>query len=52
MQRVHAAQRGSHGVLRGLDQAGRRLDEAERPELNHGTVDYVAPREYMVSRGR
>ena len=34
----------------GLDQAGRRLDEAQRPELSHGTVDYVAPREYMVSR--
>ena len=33
----------------GLDQAGRRLDEAQRPELSHGTVDYVAPREYMVS---
>ena len=33
----------------GLDQAGRRLDEAERPELTCGTVDYVAPREYMVS---
>ena len=36
----------------GLDQAGRRLDEAQRPELSHGTVDYVAPREYMVSRRR
>ena len=32
----------------GLDQAGRRLDEAQRPELGQGSVEYVAPQEYMV----
>ena len=34
----------------GLDQAGRRLDEAQRPELGQGSVEYVAPQEYMVCR--
>ena len=31
-----------------LDQDGRRRDLAERPELAFGTVEYVAPAEYMV----
>ena len=30
---------------------GRRLDAHERPELSSGSVEYVAPAEYMVSRG-
>ena len=33
----------------GLDHIGRRLDESQRPELTCATVEYVAPREYMVS---
>jgi hypothetical protein len=28
---------------------GRRTDEAQRPELSFGSVEYVAPTEYMVS---
>ena len=31
-----------------LDNDGVRLDIANRPELNGGSVDYVAPKEYMV----
>ena len=31
-----------------LDQFGRRRDAAERPELYRGTIDFVAPAEYMV----
>lgn len=31
-----------------LDAAGRRLDHAQRPELSGGSVEYVAPAEYMV----
>lgn len=31
-----------------LDASGRRLDLAERPELSSGSVEYVAPAEYMV----
>lgn len=31
-----------------LDHEGRRRDLAERPELAQGTVEYVAPTEYMV----
>ncbi|KAK2079444.1 hypothetical protein QBZ16_003136 [Prototheca wickerhamii] len=31
-----------------LDGAGRRVDLAQRPELRGGTVEYVAPAEYMV----
>ena len=30
---------------------GRRLDAHERPELSSGSVEYVAPAEYMVSPG-
>jgi hypothetical protein len=34
----------------GVDPAtGRRTDEAQRPELACGSVEYVAPTEYMVS---
>ena len=32
----------------GLDHQGRRLDESSRPELAQGSVEYVAPQEYMV----
>ena len=31
-----------------LDQSGKRRDHAERPELNYGSVEYVAPADYMV----
>lgn len=31
-----------------LDQSGRRHDHDSRPELAHGTVEYIAPAEYMV----
>jgi protein transport protein SEC24 len=31
-----------------LDQQGRRRDADERPELSRGTVEWVAPAEYMV----
>jgi len=31
-----------------LDQNGRRRDYLERPELSQGSVEYVAPAEYMV----
>jgi protein transport protein SEC24 len=31
-----------------VDGEGRRRDLDERPELNSGTVEYVAPAEYMV----
>lgn len=31
-----------------LDAAGRRIDQAERPELCSGSVEYIAPAEYMV----
>lgn len=33
-----------------LDQNGRRRDADERPELSQGTVEYVAPADYMVGR--
>ncbi|CAJ1349756.1 unnamed protein product [Effrenium voratum] len=29
-----------------LDEKGQRKDKAERPELNRGTVDYIAPSDY------
>lgn len=32
----------------GLDASGRRHDEEQRPELAQGSVEYVAPQEYMV----
>ena len=35
-------------MSRSLDSSGRRRDHAERPELNHGTVEYIAPADYMV----
>eukprot|EP00172_Hildenbrandia_rubra_P004556 Plantae.Rhodophyta-Hildenbrandia_rubra.ctg9408.p1 GENE.Plantae.Rhodophyta-Hildenbrandia_rubra.ctg9408~~Plantae.Rhodophyta-Hildenbrandia_rubra.ctg9408.p1 ORF type:complete len:784 (+),score=120.16 Plantae.Rhodophyta-Hildenbrandia_rubra.ctg9408:631-2982(+) len=31
-----------------VDVNGRRQDAAQRPELTHGTVEFVAPSEYMV----
>lgn len=31
-----------------LDASGRRLDHDQRPELSGGSVEYVAPAEYMV----
>ncbi len=31
-----------------LDHNGRRRDADERPELSQGTVEYVAPADYMV----
>jgi protein transport protein SEC24 len=31
-----------------LDASGRRLDLDQRPELAHGSVEYIAPAEYMV----
>ena len=31
-----------------LDSDGRRMDFDQRPELNSGSVEYVAPAEYMV----
>lgn len=31
-----------------LDASGRRLDIDQRPELNSGSVEYIAPAEYMV----
>ena len=31
-----------------LDHHGRRVDAAKRPELHSGTVEFVAPQEYMV----
>jgi protein transport protein SEC24 len=31
-----------------LDQSGRRRDAAERPELHRGSIEFVAPAEYMV----
>uniref|UniRef100_A0A7S4QMV4 Uncharacterized protein n=1 Tax=Alexandrium monilatum TaxID=311494 RepID=A0A7S4QMV4_9DINO len=31
-----------------LDQAGKRMDRFERPELCRGAVEYIAPAEYMV----
>ena len=31
-----------------LDASGRRLDYEQRPELSQGSVEYVAPAEYMV----
>jgi protein transport protein SEC24 len=31
-----------------LDENGRRRDADERPELSHGSVEFVAPTEYMV----
>lgn len=34
-----------------LDAAGRRIDQAERPELCSGSVEYIAPAEYMVGLG-
>lgn len=33
-----------------LDERGQRRDHAERPELQRGTVDYVAPRDYSDER--
>lgn len=32
-----------------LDHEGVRQDIASRPELNGGSVEYIAPKEYMVS---
>jgi hypothetical protein len=32
-----------------VDHEGRRRDFEERPELCTGTVEYIAPQEYMVS---
>jgi protein transport protein SEC24 len=34
-----------------LDAQGRRHDADQRPELSCGTVEWVAPTEYMVSNG-
>jgi hypothetical protein len=34
-----------------LDANGRRLDHDQRPELCGGSVEYVAPAEYMVGGG-
>jgi protein transport protein SEC24 len=31
-----------------LDQGGRRRDAAQRPELHRGSIEFVAPAEYMV----
>ena len=31
-----------------LDMEGHRQDRQERPELGHGSVEFVAPAEYMV----
>lgn len=31
-----------------LDATGRRIDMDQRPELTHGSVEFVAPTEYMV----
>eukprot|EP00397_Hematodinium_sp_SG-2012_P006512 GEMP01006545.1.p1 GENE.GEMP01006545.1~~GEMP01006545.1.p1 ORF type:complete len:981 (+),score=148.58 GEMP01006545.1:401-2944(+) len=31
-----------------LDETGKRVDSQERPELSSGTVEYIAPGEYMV----
>jgi hypothetical protein len=35
-----------------LDGSGRRRDADERPELSCGTVEYVAPTDYMVGQER
>lgn len=32
----------------GIDGSGRRYDADQRPELSKGTVEFVAPTEYMV----
>ena len=31
-----------------LDATGRRMDVDQRPELTQGSVDFIAPTEYMV----
>lgn len=31
-----------------LDATGNRIDMDQRPELTHGSVEFVAPTEYMV----
>ena len=33
-----------------LDHDGQRQDLEQRPELRNGSVEYVAPQEYMVRR--
>lgn len=39
------------GMRSTLDAQGRRHDADQRPELSCGTVEWVAPTEYMVSNG-
>ncbi|GMK56207.1 hypothetical protein CspeluHIS016_0300470 [Cutaneotrichosporon spelunceum] len=36
----------SHSYFAQLSTMGQRVDHNERPELQHGTVDFLAPREY------